>query len=144
MGAGADQIEDAMNVRVWGIAAAAAAVACSPGHQGSDRFLMEQGRLYTSWLYGSEYDKLWGRFSPDMQQTFGSVTDLASFAGRAVGRLGRERGTVDERVEAAEPLRIYSRTAMFDKATQRMRIEWSLDRDGEVTGLLLRPDTGGQ
>jgi len=133
-----------MNTRMWGIAVAAVAVACAPGHEGSDRFLMEQGRLYTSWLYGNEYEKLWDRFSPDMRQTFGSVGDLASFAGRAVGRLGQERGTVDERVEASEPLRIYSRTATFDKATQRMRLEWSLDKDGEVTGLLLRPDTGDQ
>jgi hypothetical protein len=133
-----------MKTRLWGIAAVAAAVACASGHEGSDRFLMEQGRLYTSWLYGSEYDKLWDRFSPDMRQTFGSVGDLASFAGRAVGRLGREQGAVDERVESAEPLRVYSRTARFDKATQPMRLEWSLDKDGEVTGLLLRPDTGGQ
>ena len=132
-----------MNRRWWGIAAAAVA-ACAPGHEGSDRFLMEQGRLYTSWLYGNEYDKLWDRFSPDMRQTFGSVGDLATFAGRAVGRLGRERGAVDEQVQSADPLRIYSRTASFDKASQRMRLEWSLDEDGEVTGLLLRPDTGGQ
>lgn len=133
-----------MNARTWGIAAAAAVLACAGGHEGSDRFLMEQGRLYTSWLYGSEYDKLWNRFSPDMRQTFGSVGDLASFAGRAVGRLGRERGEVDEKVEAAAPLRIYSRIARFDKAAQPMRLEWSLDEDGEVTGLLLAPDTNGQ
>ena len=128
----------------WGIAAAAAVVACAPGGERSDRFLLEQGRLYTTWLYGSEYEKLWGRFSPDMRQSFGSVTDLASFAGRAVGRLGRERGAVDERVEAAAPLHIYSRSASFDRTAQRMRIEWSLGENGEVTGLLLRPETAAQ
>jgi len=133
-----------MHKRMWGIAAAAAVAACAPGHERSDRFLLEQGRLYTTWLYGSEYEKLWDRFSPDMRQSFGSVTDLASFAGRAVGRLGRERGTVDERVEAATPLRIYSRSVAFDRAAQRVRIEWSLAENGEVTGLLLRPDTGTQ
>ena len=133
-----------MNARMWGIATAAAVLACAGGHDGSDRFLMEQGRLYTSWLYGSEYDKLWDRFSPDMRQTFGSVGDLASFAGSAVGRLGHERGAADERVESADPLRIYRRTVRFDKAAQPMRLEWSLDKDGEVTGLLLTPDTDGQ
>ncbi|HUF36664.1 MAG TPA: hypothetical protein VMN37_11985 [Gemmatimonadales bacterium] len=133
-----------MHKRMWGIVALAAAVACAPGHERSDRFLLEQGRLYTTWLYGSEYEKLWDRFSPDMRQSFGSVTDLASFAGRAVGRLGQERGAVDERIEAAAPLRIYSRSAAFDRASQRVRIEWSLEEDGEVTGLLLRPDTEAQ
>ena len=132
-----------MNAQTWWIAAAALA-ACAPGSERSDQLLLEQGRLYTTWLYGSEYDKLWNRFSPDMRQSFGSVTDLASFAGRAVGRLGRERGAVDERVEAAAPLHIYSSSASFDKASHRMRIEWSLAEDGEVTGLLLRPETGTQ
>ena len=122
----------------------ALAAACAPGQERSDRFLLEQGRLYTSWLYGSEYEKLWDRFSPDMRQSFGSVSDLASFAGRAVDRLGRERAVVAERVESSAPLWLYSRSASFDKASQPMRLEWSLDQDGEVTGLLLRPDTGGQ
>jgi hypothetical protein len=129
-----------MQTRVWAVAAMVAA--CAPGSDRPDRVLLEQGRQYTSWLYGSEYEKLWSRFSPEMRQTFGSVTDLASFAGRAVTRLGRERGEVNERVEQVEPFRVYSRTAMFDKAPKPMRIEWSLDKDGEVTGLLLRPDTG--
>lgn len=131
-----------MRTWMWGLAAALAA--CAPGHDSSDRFLMEQGRLYTTWLYGAQYDKLWGRFSPDMRQTFGSVAELASFAGGAVTRLGQERGAVDERVEGAAPLRIYRRTAAFDKAAQRMRIEWSMGEDGEVTGLLLRPDIAAQ
>jgi hypothetical protein len=130
-------------MRRWTVGLVALA-ACAPGHERSDRYLLEQGRLYTNWLYGSEYQKLWDRFSPDMRQTFGSVSDLASFADRAVDRLGRERAVVNERVESAAPLWLYSRSASFDKASQRMRLEWSLDRDGEVTGLLLRPDTGDQ
>jgi hypothetical protein len=101
--------------------------------------LLEQGRLYTSWLYGSQYQKLWDRFSPDMRQTFGTVGDLASFAGRAVTRLGPEKGAVDEQVSDAEPLRVYRRRASFDTAKGQMLIEWSLARDGEVTGLVVRP-----
>jgi len=43
-----------------------------PAPQGEEqpRTLLEQGRLYTSWLYGSQYQKLWDRFSPEMRQTF--------------------------------------------------------------------------
>jgi hypothetical protein len=129
-----------MQPRMWGLAAVLATAACSPGSDRPDNALLEQGRQYTTWLYGSEYDKLWDRFSPEMRQTFGSVTDLASFAGRAVTRLGREQGAVDERVGRAEPFRVYSRTASFDNAPGRMRLEWSLTESGEVTGLLLRPE----
>jgi len=130
-----------MRARVWGIAAAMAASACSPGGDRPERLLLEQGRQYTDWLYGNEYDKLWDRFSPEMRQTFGSVADLATFAGRSVTRLGREQGAVKERVDSAAPFRVYSRSASFDNAPERMLIEWSLTEDGKVTGLLLRPDT---
>jgi hypothetical protein len=74
-----------------------------------------------------------------MRQTFGSVSDLASFAGQAVTRLGRERGQVDERVETASPDHIYSRTSTFDGSRHKMLLEWTLAEDGEVTGLVLRP-----
>ena len=116
----------------------AAALACAPRESGSGGPI-QQGRLYTTWLYGSQYDKLWDRFSPEMRQSFGSVSDLASFAGRAVSRLGREHGVVDERVEAVSPDQVYSRTASFDRARHPMLLEWSLAADGKVTGLVLRP-----
>ena len=122
----------------WTVGLTLAAAACAPGDRAS-RAPMEQGRLYTTWLYGSQFDKLWDRFSPEMRQTFGSVSELASFAGLAVSRLGAEHGVVDERVERASPFQVYSRTASFDHARHRMLLEWSLGPDGQVTGLVLRP-----
>ena len=127
-----------------GIVLAAAALACSPQADPQTSSLLKQGRQYTDWLYGSQYEKLWNRFSPDMRQTFGSVGDLASFAGQAVTRLGRERGQVNERVETASPIRIYSRTAAFDRASHKMLLEWTMAEDGAVTGLVLRPALDGE
>lgn len=127
----------------YGFAMAAAALACRPGGDSQTSSLLEQGRQYTAWLYGSQYQKLWDRFSPDMRQTFGSVTDLASFAGQAVTRLGREQGQVDEKVEAESPLRIYSRTSTFDRSRHKMLLEWTMAEDGAVTGLVLRPALDG-
>jgi hypothetical protein len=128
-----------MDTRIWGLAIAMAALACAPQTDQPDREMMQQGRMYTAWLYGNEYSKLWERFSPEMQQTFGSVGELASFAGRAVRRLGTERGKVDERVEKADPYLVYTRSASFNKSNHRMLIEWSLAKDGAVTGLVVRP-----
>lgn len=132
-------------MRGWtfGFAVAAAALACGPGGDPQASSLLEQGRQYTAWLYGSQYEKLWNRFSPDMRQTFGSVSDLASFAGQAVRRLGREQGQVDEKVEAGSPLKIYSRTSTFDRSHHKMLLEWSMAEDGAVTGLVLRPALDG-
>ena len=128
-----------MDARTWALAIALTAVACAPRQNRPDKELLQQGRMYTAWLYGSEYEKLWNRFSPEMRQTFGSVGDLASFASRAVRRLGAESGKVDESVEHADPYRVYTRSASFNKSTHRMLIEWSLARDGEVTGFVVRP-----
>ena len=83
-------------MREWtqGFVVAAALLACGPQTDPQTSSLLKLGRQYTAWLYGSQYEKLWNRFSPDMRQTFGSVGDLASFEGQAVTRLGRERGQV--------------------------------------------------
>lgn len=133
-------------MREWtqGFLLAALALACGPAGDTQTSALLEQGRQYTDWLYDSQYEKLWNRFSPDMRQTFGSVSDLAAFASRAVTRLGREQGRVDERVETASPLRIYSRTSAFDGAGRRMLLEWTMEEDGEVTGMVLRPALEGE
>ena len=127
------------DTRIWALLIALAALACAPQRDRPENESMRQGRMYTAWLYGNEYSKLWERFSPEMQQTFGSVGELASFASRAVRRLGSENGKVDERVEEADPYRVYTRSATFNKSTHRMLIEWSLAKDGAVTGLVVRP-----
>ena len=128
-----------MRARIWGAIGAVALAACAPRGEEQPRTLLEQGRLYTTWLYGSQYEKLWDRFSPEMRQSFGSVADLASFAGRAVTRLGPERRAIDERVDDVAPFRVYQRTASFDTSRKPMLIEWSLGQDGAVTGLVVRP-----
>ena len=129
-------------------AAVVVATACAPGDppetgrsasEGRSGGPLEQGRIYTSWLYQSQYQKLWDRFSPEMRQTFGSVTDLASFAGHAVQRLGAEHGSVDEHVANEKPYRVYTRTASFKRARDPVLIQWSLADDGQVTGLVVRP-----
>jgi hypothetical protein len=128
-----------MDTRTWALAIALWAIACTPQRERPNSESMRQGRMYTAWLYGNEYNKLWDRFSPEMQQTFGSVGELASFASRAVRRLGTESGKVDESVEEADPYRVYTRSASFNKSSHRMLIEWSLAKDGAVTGLVVRP-----
>jgi hypothetical protein len=127
----------------YGLAVSAATLACAPGGDSQSSSLLKQGRQYTAWLYGSQYEKLWDRFSPDMRQTFGSVTDLASFAGQAVTRLGREQGQVDEKVETKSPVKIYSRTSTFDRSSHKMLLEWTMTEGGSVTGLVLRPAIEG-
>ena len=113
-------------------------MACTPGGRTPGKTL-EQGRIYTSWLYGAEYGKLWARFTPEFQRVFGSAAELGAFAGRAVTQLGREERTVDEHVAELKPEHVYSRTAAFTAARQPVVIEWTLTKDGSVSGLAVRP-----
>jgi hypothetical protein len=129
----------AMNAPSWALICATVTFACAAPSDRPHEKSIQEGRTYTAWLYSSEYNKLWDRFSPEMRQTFGSVADLASFASRAVKHLGTEQGNVDEQVNDAESYRVYSRSASFDKSRHRMLIEWSLAKDGAVTGLVVRP-----
>lgn len=124
---------------IWGLVGVAAVSACAPRGEQHPPTLLEQGRQYTDWLYANQYQKLWDRFSPDMRESFGSVADLASFAGRAVSRLGREQRALDERISQEPPYAVYQRTAAFDTSRRPMLIEWSLRQDGAVTGLVVRP-----
>lgn len=128
-----------MRMRTWGLIGAAAMAACAPRDREHPHTFLEQGRLYTAWLYGSQYQKLWDRFSPEMRQSFGSVGDLVSFAGRAVKRLGPERRAINERVDDETSFHVYQRTASFDTSRRPVLIEWSLANDGAVTGLVVRP-----
>jgi hypothetical protein len=118
-----------------------AVVACGPGTPGGRTAgkTLEQGRIYTTWLYGAEYTKLWDRFTPELQSVFGSAAELGSFAGRAVTQLGREQRTVDEHVAELKPEHVYSRTAAFTAARQPVIIEWTLTKEGTVSGLAVRP-----
>jgi hypothetical protein len=119
-----------------------ALIACAPPHGRAERSALEQGRTYTTWLYGREYGKLWERLTPEMRHVFGSAAELGAFAGRAVTSLGREQGAVDERIAEIRPERVYSRTVSFTSAVSPMTIEWTLTPEGAVSGLAVRPADG--
>jgi hypothetical protein len=121
------------------LAALLGLIACAPSGGRRTAAALEQGRTYTTWLYGNQYGKLWERLTPEMRQVFGSASELGAFAGRAVTQLGRERGVADERVAEIQRDKVYSRTASFVGAHKPVTIEWTLTPEGAVSGLLVRP-----
>ena len=120
-------------------AAVLVAAGCAEPRDRVSLAAMEQGRTYTTWLYGREYGKLFERMTPEMQRVFGSAAELGRFAGKAVARLGEERQTVDEVVADARAERVYSRTSAFSEAPQPVMIQWTLTENGSVSGLVVRP-----
>lgn len=100
---------------------------------------LEQGRLYTTWLFGGRFEQLYAKFSPEMQRTFPSVAELAAFVSRTTRELGAEQGTPSEQVTSVGQTRVYSRTARFERADRPVEVQWTVDQAGQVTGLLVHP-----
>ena len=107
--------------------------------------MLEQGRRYTDWLLTGRFEPLYANFSAEMRKTFPSVAELSSFVGRTTAELGSQRGHPVERVTTMGDTRIYTSTARFEHATGPVEVQWTFDRSGQVTGLLLHdvpPDSG--
>jgi hypothetical protein len=58
-----------------------------------------------------------------------------------VDGLGAEQGATQEELSRQDSLTVYSRLATFERSTHRMLLQWTLTRDGTVTGFMLRPAT---
>lgn len=99
--------------------------------------MLEQGRRYTDWLLTGRFEPLYASFSADMRKTFPTVAELSSFVSKTTAELGSERGQPVERVTTLGDTRIYTRTARFEHATGPVEVQWTFDRSGQVTGLLL-------
>ncbi|HEX6643210.1 MAG TPA: hypothetical protein VF037_00950 [Gemmatimonadales bacterium] len=119
------------------LAAALCASACERAAPEGDA--EANGRLYTEWFYGQDFDRLWERFSPELKQEFPSAAELARFAGTTVAELGAERGAARERVVREDSVTVYTRLASFERAPNPVLLQWTLARDGRVTGFVVRP-----
>lgn len=97
------------------------------------------GRMYTEWFYGQEFERLWDRFSPEMKETFPTPAELARFAGHTVAELGAEQGSASERVSEEDSVTVYTRLASFERAPKPVMLQWTLARDGLVTGFVVGP-----
>lgn len=120
--------------------ALASMLACAPAERSNPA--EEQGRAYTEWFYGQEFDKLWAKLSPEMQGTFGTPQGLAAFAGETVRQLGPETGTLSEVVAREDTVQVYTRRATFERGQAPMLLQWTLTSGGTVTGFVVRPDVG--
>ncbi|HEU4800152.1 MAG TPA: hypothetical protein VFS94_05930 [Gemmatimonadales bacterium] len=127
-----------MRAPVWPcVALLLVAAACAP--EAPDAEARDQGRTYTAWLQDREFEKLWERFSPEMQRTFASSADLAAFAGQAMADLNGETGAPDETVTQEDTLMVYTRRAALANSGSQVVVQWTLTQDGKVTGFVVRP-----
>jgi hypothetical protein len=100
----------------------------------------ELGRTYSAWLVAGDHARLWSRFGPELRQDFGNEDSLRRYISETVTALGAEQGEARERLdEAIDTVQVYSRVVRFARAPQPMMVQWSLTRDGAISGFMLRP-----
>jgi hypothetical protein len=127
-----------MRARAWPcITLLLVTAACAP--EVPDAEARDLGRTYTAWLQDREFEKLWQRFSPEMQRTFASSADLAAFAGQAMADLNGETGAPDDTVTREDTVMVYTRRAALSNTGSQVVVQWTLTPDGKVTGFVVRP-----
>jgi hypothetical protein len=96
------------------------------------------GQRYTGWLYSGDLTHLWERFSPEMKKEL-DREKLGAFRRQLDEQLGPETQLLSERVWPAGKGRVYLRTAKFEKTEPSVVVQWTMDTQGHITGLFVRP-----
>jgi hypothetical protein len=101
--------------------------------------VVAEGRAVAAQLAAGETGALWERMTPELQGLFGSADGLAAFRRQVEAQLGTEQEVLDEEEDRAEGVRIYVRTARYEKLGTPILLRVVLDAQGAIAGMLVRP-----
>jgi hypothetical protein len=102
---------------------------------------MQLGAKYVDWILDYRADSLWARFSPDMQETFGSVGDFLDGMAEIHGRIGEQKHVVSRRFWMRNGKPQYWHTATFDKIEEPVVFRVVVEPDGTISGLGVNPES---
>ena len=100
----------------------------------------ELGRSYAEQLQAKNFDALWRRSSPEVQQRFGTLDRFRASIEAGMAEFGNEIHLVSDQVEPAKAgmaaSKLYSRTAHYSKAgNTAIRLAIGLKDDGTLAGI---------
>jgi murein DD-endopeptidase MepM/ murein hydrolase activator NlpD len=99
---------------------------------------MQLGREYTKLFTEGDAADLWLHFSAAMKDTFTNSEVILGMHLQFAGEYGPETALLSENVVSVGEFSVYQREVMFQKLTQPMTYEWSLDAKGVIVGFYLR------
>lgn len=97
----------------------------------------ELGRLYTTWFYGGDIERLGPHFAPEFIRQVGGLDALRAFHREIVTELGTETKLIDERVEERDGLRAYVRSVEYERAQAPFVVLWAFDEKDRVVGFMI-------
>jgi len=109
-----------------------------PAYAQAPTDFMQAGRDYTKLFTEGNAADLWLHFSAPMKETFTNSEVILGMHLQFAGEYGPETALLDEKVTTVGQFAVYQRVVMFQKLTQPMAYEWSLDTKGVIVGFYLR------
>ena len=97
------------------------------------------GQEYTQQFYDKDISTVWSHMTEQMQAALGSEASLRGFRDQVGGDIGREVELLDEKVESVQGVRVYTRTARFEKFDGLINVVWSLDDKNRISGFFVAP-----
>lgn len=114
-------------------------VLAAPLHA-QDSATLEIGRRYTQRFYDGRDAELWTLFLPQLRKVLGGQeAKLREFRASTMNALGDEAAVVRERTARQAGLRVYTRTARFERTGTAFDVVWGIDPAGRIGTFLVRP-----
>ena len=122
-----------------GARTSAAADPAAPAAAQSHPALLATGRALSEAFERGDVDALLARATPAWRDGLGGRTGLVELRERVLREEGAETGLIEEQARVDGPYGIYRRIARRNVGTMPTLMEWTLDRDGNIVALEIRP-----
>lgn len=110
-----------------------------PHATGDDAALLATGRELTATFERGDMDALLARATPAWRDGVGGAAGLQELRERVLREEGPETGLIDEQARTQGAQRVYRRIARRNVGSTPTLVEWTLDRDGHIVALEIRP-----
>jgi hypothetical protein len=110
-----------------------------PRTAGDDAALLATGRELTATFERGDMDTLLARATPAWRDGVGGAAGLQELRERVLREEGPETGLIDEQARTQGARRVYRRIARRNVGSTPTLVEWTLDRDGHIVALEIRP-----
>lgn len=104
-----------------------------------DKATLDAGRATVESLLRGDAADVWGDFSAELQQLFGTVDGLDAFGKDLQASFGSEAEVLEETVEARDGIETYIRSARWTLSEAPILTELGIAPDGTVVRFLVRP-----
>jgi hypothetical protein len=111
----------------------------APAERQAHPELLATGRALSDAFDRGDLDTLLARATPAWRDGLGGRAGLVELRERVLRDEGAETGLIEEQARVDGPYRIYRRIARRTAGTMPTLMEWTLDRDGHIVALEIRP-----